>query len=119
MQYMLLCCIDEEHWNDLPASNRDAVMADYNRLIQDWVMSGHYRGGGKLQPAATATTLRQQGQRLVTLDGPYAEAREQLGGFHVLECGNLDEALAEAGRIPPLRVGGSVEVRPLDPSHQL
>lgn len=116
MQYMLLCCIDEALWNGLSDTRREEVMADYNTLVQDIVESGHYRGGGKLQPAVTATTIRERNGEPVITDGPYAETKEQLGGYHIVECADLDEALAIARRIPPLRVGGSVEVRPLDPA---
>lgn len=119
MQYMLMCCIDEALWQALPDTARDTVMDDYNVLIQEMVTSGHYRGGARLQSVAASTTLREQNGRIVTLDGPFAETREQLGGFHVVECRDLDEALALARRIPPLRVGGSVEVRPVDPAYRM
>lgn len=119
MQYMLLCCIDESLWNSLPDAERNGVMEDYNAVIQDMVLSGHYRGGAKLQPTETATTLRQQDGKMITLDGPFAETKEQLGGFHVVECKDLDEALELARRIPPLRVGGTVEVRPVHPAYQM
>ena len=119
MQYMLLCCIDDSLWDDLAEAERDALMRDYNTLIQELVRSGHYRGGARLQGTATATTLRRQNGETVTLDGPFAETKEHLGGFHVLDCRDLDEALALASRIPSLRVGGSVEVRPLDPAYRM
>lgn len=119
MQYMLMCCIDEALWNGLPDAERDSVMHDYNALIQEMVTSGHYRGGARLQSVESATTLREQNGKTVMLDGPFAESREQLGGFHVVECRDLDEALGLARRIPPLRVGGSVEVRPVDPAYRL
>ncbi len=119
MQYMLMCCIEEALWEALPAPERESVMDDYHALIQEMVTSGAYRGGARLQSTDTATTLRRQGDELVTLDGPFAESREQLGGFHVVECQDLDEALALARRIPPLRVGGTVEVRPVDPAYRL
>ena len=79
------------------------------------VRSGHYRAGTKLAPTAAATTLREKNGRRVTTDGPFAETREQLGGLHLVECKDLDEALAIAGRIPTLRVGCTVEVRPVEP----
>jgi hypothetical protein len=119
MQYMLMCCFDESLWNALPEAERDAVMRDYNVLIQEMVKSGHYRGGAMLRGTDASTTLRERNGELVTLDGPFAETKEQLGGFHVVECRDLDEALGLARRIPPLRVGGCVEVRPVDPAHRL
>ncbi|PMR76564.1 YciI family protein [Billgrantia endophytica] len=119
MQYMLMCCIDEALWNALSPSERDSVMDDYHALLQEMVTSGHYRGGARLQSVSTSTTLREQNGKVVTLDGPFVESREQLGGFHVVECRDLDEALELARRIPPLRVGGSVEVRPVDPAYRM
>nr|WP_163502733.1 YciI family protein [Halomonas socia] len=119
MQYMLMCCIDEALWEGLPEASRDAVMHDYQALIQEMVTSGAYRGGARLQSVESATTLREHNGQVMTHDGPFAEAREQLGGFHVVECRGLDEALALARRIPPLRVGGAVEVRPVDPAYRL
>ncbi|MEH6567285.1 MAG: YciI family protein [Halopseudomonas sp.] len=119
MQYMLLCCIDEALWAALPDQKRQGIMNDYDKLIQEMVTAGHYRGGGKLMPTHTATTLRKEQGELITMDGPFAETKEQLGGFHVIECEHLDQALAFARRIPPLSVGGVVEVRPLDPAYQL
>lgn len=119
MQYMLMCCIEESLWEALPETERAEVMEDYNILIQDMVTSGTYRGGARLQSTVSATTLRQRNGELTMVDGPFVESREQLGGFHVVECRDLDEALALARRIPPLRVGGSVEVRPVDPAYRL
>jgi hypothetical protein len=68
-----------------------------------------------LQPVETATTVRVRNGKVSVVDGPFAETKEQLGGYHLVECQNLDEAIAIAGRIPTLRVGGSVEVRPVVP----
>lgn len=115
MQYLLMCCIDEQAWDALPGSERDRVMQLYDEWTQDVVRSGHFRASGKLQPTATATTVREKyGKRLV-MDGPFAETREQIGGYHLVECKDLDEAISLAGRIPTLRVGGAVEVRPMEP----
>jgi hypothetical protein len=115
MQYMLLCCFDEERWAQLPDAQKDEIMHEYDAFIQGIVKSGHYRAGAKLQPTSKASTIRQRaGERVVT-DGPFAETKEQLGGYHLVECQDLDEALAIAGRIPTLRVGGSIEVRPVVP----
>jgi hypothetical protein len=118
MQYMLMCCIDEELWAKMPEAQKDQIMREYNEFIQDIVKSGHYRAGAKLQPTSTSTTLRQQHGKLITTDGPFAETKEQLGGYHLVECQDLDEAIAIAGRIPTLRVGGSIEVRPVVPASE-
>jgi hypothetical protein len=112
---MLLCCFDEERWAQMPNAQKDQILQEYNEFIQGIVKSGHYRAGARLQSTSMATTIRQkEGKRVVT-DGPFAETKEQLGGYHLVECQDLDEALAIAGRIPTLRVGGSIEVRPIVP----
>ena len=115
MQYMLLCCFDEERWAQMPDAQKDQIMREYNAFIQGIVRSGHYRAGAKLQPTSMATTVRQQEGKRVATDGPFAETKEQLGGYHLVECQDRDEAMAIAGRIPTLRVGGSIEVRPVVP----
>jgi hypothetical protein len=115
MQYMLLCCFDEERWAQMPDAQKDQIMQEYNAFIQGIVRSGHYRAGAKLQPTSMATTIRQKEGKRVATDGPFAETKEQLGGYHLIECQDLDEALAIAGRIPTLRVGGAIEVRPVVP----
>jgi hypothetical protein len=93
-------------------------MQEYGEFIQGIVKSGHYRAGAKLQPTSMATTVREQQGKRITTDGPFAETKEQLGGFHLVECQDLDEAIAIAARIPTLRVGGSVEVRPVMPASE-
>ncbi len=116
MQYLLMCCIDEKAWDALPVTERDRVMQQYDVWSQGVVRSGHFRASGKLQSAATATTVREKNGKRILLDGPFAETREQLGGYHLVECKDLDEAISIAGRIPTLSVGGAVEVRPLEPT---
>jgi hypothetical protein len=83
--------------------------------VQSIVKSGHYLAGAKLQSSATATTVRGRNGKPVLTDGPFAETKEQLGGYHLVECKDLDEALSIAKRIPTIRVGGTIEVRPLEP----
>ena len=113
MQYLLMCCFEEKRWNELPQSERDSVMKDYGEFVQNTIAAGQYLAGAKLQPSAVATTVRGRNGKAVVMDGPVAETKEQLGGYHVIECNDLDEALAIARRIPTLRVGGTIEVRPL------
>lgn len=113
MQYLLMCCFDEKQWDAIPKAQRDEVMREYGDWIENTGAAGHYLAGAKLQPTASATTLRSRSGKPVVTDGPYAETKEQLGGYHLLECRDLDEALAIASRIPTLRVGGTIEVRPL------
>ena len=116
MQNMLMCCIDEAHWNRLPARERDRVMKEYGAWIQGIRESGHHRSTGKLSPSAGAKTIREKGGAAVFTDGPFAETKEQLGGYHLVECRDMDEALSIAKRIPTLPVGGTIEVRQLEPS---
>ena len=114
MQYLLMCCFDEKEWNRIPAAQRDGIMQEYGQWVQSTVSSGHYRAGAKLQATSSATTIRSKNGRPALVDGPFAETKEQLGGYHVIECKDLDEALSIAKRIPTLRVGGTIEVRPLE-----
>src|ERR687896_629608 len=114
MQYLLMCCIDEKAWDALPGARRDAVMQQYGDWVDDLRTRGQYLAGAKLQPTASATTVRSKNGKPTVTDGPFAETKEQLGGYHLLECRDLDEALAIAKRIPTLRVGGTIEVRPVE-----
>jgi hypothetical protein len=117
MQYMLLCCFNESHWEAIPQAERDGLMRDYGEWVQRTQRSGHYVTGGKLRGTASATTVREKNGKSAITDGPFAETKEHLGGFHVIECRDLDEALSIARAIPTLRHGGAIEVRPLDPQY--
>lgn len=117
MQYLLMCCFDEKAWDRLPESQRKTIMDEYRELEQDLVRSGHYRAGAKLGPGSATTTVRLKNGRPALTDGPFAETKEQIGGYHLIECRNLDEAVAIALRIPTLPAGGSIEVRPVE--HQV
>lgn len=112
MKYLLLIYDDEKGWTKLTEKQQQEGMALYMKLTQDLKNSGHWVASHQLQPIATATTVRERdGKRLVT-DGPYAETREQLGGFYLIEAKNLDEALSIAARVPSAK-WGVVEVRPV------
>jgi hypothetical protein len=113
MQYLLMCCFDEKRWDAIPESERDTIMRKYGEFIEDTMQRGQYLAGGKLQPIANATTVRAKNGKPVITDGPFAETKEQLGGYHLIEAKDLDEALAIAARIPTLPAGGTIEVRPL------
>jgi hypothetical protein len=93
-------------------SESDAFMGEYNAFTEDIRKSGHYVDGNALQPVHTATTVRVRGGKLSTTDGPFAETKEQLGGYYMIEAKDLNEAIQVAGRIPSARMG-SVEVRPI------
>jgi hypothetical protein len=116
MQYMLMCYFDEKSWEKLPEATRAKIMDEYGQWTQAVVRSGHFRSSAKLQPTSATTTVREKSGRRVATDGPFAETREQLGGFHLIECRDLDEAIEIAGRIPTLKAGGTIEVRPVDPA---
>src|ERR1700682_3523135 len=102
MQYMLMCCFDEKAWTRLPDSETDRIMREYGALIQSFVKSGQFRGGGQLHSTSSATTVRMRGGKLALTDGPFAETKQQLGGYHLVECRDLDEALSIAPSIPTL-----------------
>ncbi len=109
MKYMLLIYSDENSWSD---GEREACFAESTQLCHDLAASGQFLGASPLQPVASATSVQiRAGKRLVT-DGPFAETREQLGGFFMIEARDLDEAIGIAGRIPGARKG-TVEVRPV------
>ena len=116
MQYLLMCCFDETRWAQIPDAQKDQIMHEYDEFIQSIVKSGQLRTSTKLQPTSMATTVRERNGKRMTTDGPFAETKEQLGGYHLIECQDLDQALAIAGRIPTLRVGGAIEVRPVMPT---
>ena len=118
MQYLLMCCFDEKLWAKIPESQRDKIMQEYGAWEQSVAKSGHYRDGAKLGPSSSATTVRERNGKPVITDGPFAETKEQLGGYHLVECKDLDEAISIAMRIPTLGAGGSIEVRPLEPESE-
>lgn len=112
MQYLLL--IYNEESNDIPpgAPGFDEMIAGYRAFGEEMTRNGSMQGGNALQPVATATTVRVRGDQLETTDGPFAETKEQLGGYYLLDCKNLDEAIAAAAKIPGAR-SGCIEVRPI------
>jgi len=113
VRYLLLCCFDEKQWEAIPESRRAAIMREYGALMESLDKNGRRLAGAKLQPTSAAATLRVRDGKLVVTDGPYAETKEQLGGYHLIECSDFDEAVAIAQRIPTLPFGGTIEVRPL------
>jgi hypothetical protein len=111
MQYLLMCCINESQWIGLPESKRARIMDDYGKLIRELKTDGRLLAGAKLDLARSAVTVRENNGKPVLTDGPFAETKEQLGGYHLIDCKNREEAIAVARRIPTLAVGGTVEVR--------
>ena len=115
MKYMLLIHDDEKAWAKLSDAERQKIYADYGAFSAELRASGQYLAGSQLQPTTTATSVRvRDGKRLVT-DGPFAETREQLGGYYLVDAADLDEAIGIAERIPGARTGG-IEVRPIMPT---
>jgi hypothetical protein len=114
MQYLLMCCFDEDRWAKLPEAQKGSVMREYDELMQAIGRNGQLRASVKLGPSSAGATVRHRNGTSVITDGPFAETREQLGGYHLVECKDRDEAIALAARIPTVRVGGTVEVRPVE-----
>jgi len=109
MKYMLLIYMAEDAMN---ATEREQCYLDSTHLCRDLSATGQFISANPLQPVATATSLRiREGKRLIT-DGPFAETREQLGGFYMIDAKDLDEAMAIAARVPPAKKG-TVEIRPI------
>jgi hypothetical protein len=112
MQYLLLIYESEAGRGDVKPEEMDAIIAEYGAFTASIKASGNHLGGEALAPVSTATTVRVRDGKPTMTDGPFAETKEQLGGYYLVEAKDLDEALAIAARIPAAR-SGSVEVRPL------
>jgi hypothetical protein len=112
VKYMLLICRDEQAWDKLNVTERQQIYAETAELADELTSRGQYLAGFPLHPSSSATSVRvRDGKRLVT-DGPFAETREQLGGYMLIDVNDLDEAIAIAARIPLARTS-TVEVRPV------
>jgi hypothetical protein len=111
MKYLCLVYLDEKRMDELP----DADCVAYDTAIRK---SGHCIASEALQPVHTATTVRVRDGKLSITDGPFAETKEQLTGFYLIEAKDLDEAIQIAAKIPPARVG-SIEVRPIRPIREM
>jgi hypothetical protein len=109
MQYILLIYRAEKTMN--PAETCPLTQ-EYVTFTEDIVRAGKFKAGDPLEPVSTATTVRVRAGKTLTTDGPFAETKEQLGGYYIVEANDLDEAAAIAARIPDAR-NGSIEVRPI------
>ena len=112
MQYMLLIYDREADWNAMSEKDRNAVFGEYMTFTKSLRDSGSFVAGDALQPVETATTVRVRGGKTVATDGPFAETKEQLGGYYLVEAKDIDEAISMAARIPSARYG-SIEIRPV------
>ncbi len=112
MKYLCLIYENEGAWATMSKEEGDRMMGEYFTFTDDVKKSGHYKAGEALQPTSTATTVRVRKGKLGTTDGPFAETKEQLGGFYLIEANDLNDAIQVASRIPAAKTG-SIEVRPI------
>jgi len=112
MKYLCLIYDSESTWATMSKEQADALMGEYFAFTEAIRQSGQYLAGEALQPVQTATTVRIRNGKLSTTDGPFAETKEQLGGYYLIEAKDLNDAIQVASRIPSAKLG-SVEVRPV------
>jgi hypothetical protein len=112
MRYALLICSDERYLESQTPAQNEQTLAEYGTWMQEMSERGALQGGERLRPVAEAKTVRIQAGGVVATDGPFAETKEQLGGFYLVDAKDLDDAIDMASRIPAAR-HGSVEVRPI------
>ena len=110
MRYVMLICNDEKAM--LNADDESPVLAEYGEFTEEMGQRGVLQGGERLRPTTDATTVRVRDGEVLTSDGPFAETKEQIGGYFVVQCKDLDEAIGVAAKIPGAR-HGSIEVRPI------
>ncbi len=115
MKYLLLIYENEAAFADIPEAEQGKIFGEYMDYTKGIAKSGNYISGEALEPVATATTVRVKNGKTLTTDGPFAETKEQLGGFYLVEAKDLDEAIKCAVGIPASRTG-SIEVRPVMPT---
>jgi hypothetical protein len=114
MRYLCLGYHDEQAWNAVPAAERQKLMDDtfaYERVLRD---GGHVLDAKGLQSARSAATLRFAGGKFAVTDGPFAETKEQLGGLMLLEAADLNHAIQLMSKMPCMRMGGALEIRPIN-----
>jgi hypothetical protein len=112
MQYLLMIYGNEAEKIKMSPTDRKALSAEYGVYTQSIIQSGNFKAGDGLQPTTTATTVRVRDGKIMTTDGPFAETREQLAGYYLVEAKDLDAAIGMAARIPGAK-DGSIEVRPV------
>jgi len=111
-RYLLLIYGNEQEFGNMDPADQAGEFKLYSEY-SDWLREkGWFQAGDALQPTASATSVRVRNDETLSTDGPFAETKEQLGGYYLIDCGNLDEAIEAASRIPAAR-GGTIEVRPI------
>ena len=114
MNYLLLIYSNEAEMMALGEAGLKKMSDEYMEFTKSIVQAGQFKAGDRLKPSSTASTVRVRNGKAAITDGPFAETREQLGGYYLIEAKNLDEATAIAARVPGARIG-SIEVRPIWP----
>ena len=112
MKYLCLIYSAESEWTKMSKEQTDTMYAEYGAFTESIQNSGHYIGGNPLQPISTASTVRVRQGKVSTTDGPFAETKEQLGGYYLIEAKDLNDAIQVASHIPGAKIG-SIEVRPI------
>ncbi len=110
MKYLCLIYENEKAWETMPKAQADALLGEYGAFTEDIQKSGHLLGGEALQPTQAATTVRVRNGKVSTTDGPFAETKEQLGGFYLIDATDLNDAIRVVSRMPPARLG-CIEIR--------
>ena len=112
MRYLLMICADENWVGSMTPEEGSAMLAEYGTFMEEMGKRGVVQGGESLRPTSDATTVTVRNGETLASDGPFAETKEQMGGYYVVECKDLDEAIEVASKIPGAR-HGSIEVRPI------
>ena len=112
MRYLMMICSDEKQIAAVSEAAGSALLAEYGKFMEEMSKRGVLQGGERLQPTNTAATVQVRNGRVITSDGPFAETKEQLGGYFMVDCKDKDEAIEIASKIPGARLG-TIEVRPI------
>jgi hypothetical protein len=112
MRYVLMICADQNKVQALTETEGSAILAEYGRFMEEMGKRGVLQGGERLRPTTEARTVRVDNGKVLTSDGPFAETKEQIGGYFIVDCKDVEEATEIASKIPGARLG-TIEVRPI------